>query len=445
MPWQLLADGAFSKHRPLEFIPDFQLGISLSELAKSLGGSRAELRRVTSDSFVWTTGQRLVPLRRMHESTVSVDAESLLRAERLAEKHVLAAQNDNGQFRYTLEPFTGERDAKSRNLARQAGTALALCELGRDGKASRRAIIKALRVFEKKERRKGDRSFLTLAKGAREARLASMALPLAALVVCRARVGNRFDALIARLSRGVLAMQRPDGSYFSHFDFDANEPRFLEQPLYAIGQVVLALGALEPIARQHPDAFPPVETLHDSVESTMRYVAHEYWQHPLSGFFYLEENWHCIAARALTEHHPNRDYENFCFDYIDFKSRLILEHGVAREFEGGFGFGNIVPPHNTGAAGFAEALSAALFIKAKRGEPLESERALLEKVLEFLLRQQWTEETCFACVDEDVIGSMSEHTHSPLSRIDYTQHLWSGIGQGRRALAIGTKGGKAGT
>jgi len=170
----------------------------------------------------------------------------------------------------------------------------------------------------------------------------------------------------------------------------------------------------------------------------MSYFAERYWSHPLAHFFYLEENWHCLAARAALGVHRSPSYEDFCLDYVRFKARLILrrETGIDADYDGGFGLGNLVPPHNTGAAGFAEALAAAIDVRRARGEPTADDEALLGRVLRFLLRQQWSQENCFACANRDVIGAMSEHTHSLLTRIDFAQHLWAGLGHGGRVLGL---------
>src|SRR5262249_21587930 len=160
-----------------------------------------------------------------------------------------------------------------------------------------------------------------------------------------------------------LALQRPDGGFAAALDLETGARLDGPDPLYASGQAVLALLLLE--ARQHTSAFaeyPAYDVVHDAAERAMSYFADHYWSHPLAHFFYLEENWHCLAARAALGVHRNPGYEDFCLDYVRFKSRLILrrETGIDADYDGGFGLGNVVPPHNTGAAGFAEALAAAI-------------------------------------------------------------------------------------
>jgi len=61
-----------------------------------------------------------------------------------------------------------------------------------------------------------------------------------------------------------------------------------------------------------------------AVERGMDYVAGEYWSHPLRNFFFIEENWHCLAARAALDHHRHAAYEQFCLDYTRFRSRFAL-------------------------------------------------------------------------------------------------------------------------
>ena len=61
--------------------------------------------------------------------------------------------------------------------------------------------------------------------------------------------------------------------------------------------------------------------------------------------------------------------------------------------------------------------------------------ALLEDVMGFLVRQQWTEETCLACAPGVLVaGAFSESSASPVIRIDYVQHAMAALGHGGRVL-----------
>jgi hypothetical protein len=310
-----------------------------------------------------------------------------------------------------------------------------MCELGQDPKISERVARRSLERMAEFEVRNGERSFLVRRREQGVARLGNNALPLAAYLSCRERVGESFDAVAARLGAGILALQRADGSFAPKFDLDREEALPGSAPLYTEGQAILALTLLEEWAGAH-DAEAHDE-IRDAVERAMLYVAREYWNHPLRDFFFIEENWHCLAARAALSHHRNSEYEQFCLDYTRFRTRFVLTpgEGVARDFAGGLGFGNVLAPQIVPSAGFAETLAAAIEIRAVRGSETRLERELLERVLDFLVDQQWTATSCFACPwPKRIVGGFSESPTSPRIRIDYTQHAWAAIGHGAPLL-----------
>jgi hypothetical protein len=252
------------------------------------------------------------------------------------------------------------------------------------------------------------------------------------------------------MGRLLLALQRPDGGF--HRAFDIEHARIIpgSVPLYADGQAVFALSLLEKhIAQAGVDGaerFPPLEQVRAAVERAMNYFATDYWDHPLRDFFFIEENWHCLAARASLGHHRNDGYERFCLDYAAFRSRFLLDEqsGVAEDFVGGFGFGNLLSPQIAPTAVFGETLAAAMTIRAARGLDVAADRRSLERALHFLVRQQWTDVSCFACArPHRIAGGFSESMASPSLRIDYTQHAWSAIGHGIPLLRLPAGGGSA--
>lgn len=448
MPWQLLAHGFFSTHRPLRFIPDLQFGASPRRLREALGASPEDnvggLVRVTTRSYVLDLSDdaasapaSLTPLVRMRRREVPLTQLELEQAEGAAETHILQAQQADGKFRYTLDPMTGAADTRGFNLARQAGTTLVLCELGRTTPEVQRGIELALASFGPFARERGPVVALSSDPQNPLARLGESALPLVSLLACASRVGLSVSPHIAGLSRFILQLQREDGGFAPALDFQTGTVQSGPEPLYAAGQAIMALVLLERRQQLHPtDHLPTYEVVHEAVERGMEYVATRYWSHPLRDFFFLEENWHCLAARAALGVHRHRGYEDFCTDYVRFKSRLILEkeQGADADFDGGFGFGNIIPPHNTGAAGLGEALAAAIALHRAQDQRDTTEELNLGRVMRFLLRQQWSRENCFACATPEVLGGMSEHTHSMLTRIDFVQHAWAALGHGRRVL-----------
>lgn len=442
LPWQLLFNGAFSTHRPLGFIPDLQFGVAPAALRQTLGAPAGDgvagLTRITTRSFALDLAApepAWVPLSRMRRRDVPVNEQSLARAELDAEGYVVKAQLPDGKFRYTLDPMTGEADTRGFNLARQAGTTLVLCELG--STETRAAVQRSLAAFEPFARASEPLQALTSDPANPVARLGETALPLVSMLACAQTDPLSLHPLVAGLSRFILRLQRPDGGFAPGLELATGEVLQGAEPLYAGGQAVLALVLLERRQQIHPTAsLPGHDEVHAALERAMQYVAERYWSHPLRDFFFLEENWHCLAARAALGVHRHAGYEKFCIDYVRFKSRLILssEDGVDADFDGGFGFGNLIPPHNTGAAGFGEALAAAIAVLEAADRPSMAEKRLLERVLAFLLRQQWSRENCFACATPLVVGGMSEHTHSAITRIDFAQHAWAALGHGRRVL-----------
>jgi hypothetical protein len=444
LPGQLLAQGFFSTYRPVPFIPDFQFGVDPARVRSLLGVGAGyglgDLQRIETRSYSLTLdeqGAHVTPLVRLRRRDVPVSHAELERASAAAQRHVLGALLPDGRFRYTLDPVTGAADADTFNLARQAGSVLALCELGSDTPEVRLAIEHSLAVFTTFERQAAGLVLLTGDPAATSARLGESALPLASLLSCASRQGSVLAAAVPGLARALLELQRPDGGFWPELDLATARPRPGPEPLYAAGQALLALVLLEQRQRDHFDpALPALEIVRAAVERAMSYVATRYWSHPFRSFFFLEENWHCIAARAALNVHPHAGYEDFCLRYVQFKARLILEReqGADPDFDGGFGFGNLVPPHNTGAAGTGEALAAALAVERAHGRSSPAERRVLQKVLGFLLRQQWSADNCFLCASPEVIGGMSEHTHSLLTRIDFAQHAWAALGHGGEIL-----------
>ncbi|NLE87343.1 MAG: hypothetical protein GX607_13195 [Myxococcales bacterium] len=431
-PWQLVALDLFTSEQPLPAVPDFRFGVAPEALARALDDRREEpWVAIETETYVLVDGEaeRLTRLRRSPRPLAAADIDRALRA---AERHIVEAQGGDGRFRYGLDPFTGKEDWASLNLPRQAGTTLVLCELGRS-KASRRAARRSLDLLARHERRLGEASALSLQRD--HAALGHTALPLVALLTCREEQQRRHDELIGRLAEFLLRLQREDGSFFPGYDLRAGHAAGEHEALYASGQAVLALVLLEQRLSSLEGA-PDAERVGRAIDRAMDFYAGEYWPRLLRDFFYVEENWHCLAARAALSSHRRPHYERFCLDYVAFKSRLILREGeVAPELVGGFGVTPLFEPHYTGTAGHGEALAAALAVQRARGEERTENLAVLEDLLGFLVRAQWDAASCFACSPRQrVLGGFSEHVASPIIRIDYVQHALAALGHGKREL-----------
>ncbi len=455
-PWQLVATEQLVAVRPFPFIPELRFGFDPAALRAALAGrveprpgtprTVAGLTRIVTAAAVALEDGRVTPLVRGRPPSPPLSAASVARAVRAAESYILAAQQPSGRFRYILDPHTGAVRYRGFATARQAGTTLALCEVGARAPDVDAAVARSLGFLASLERRVGEVGGLVYPANApaRVIHLGPTALSLAAFLACRDRIGPVHDEPIARMGRFLLRMMRPDGGFHPKMDATSGVPIPGPDPLYAGGQAVLALVGLERLARAAPHGpFPDAEVLSEAVDRAMAYFAEAYWPPFLRTFFFLEENWHCLAARAALSSHRNDAYERFCLDYVTFKRRLVLgpSDAVDPTLWGGYGFGNVVVPHNTGAAGFGEAVSAALAVARARGETRPDLEDGLRRVLSFLVARQWDAAACTICTRSvPVVGAFSEHLASPHVRIDYVQHAMAALGHGG-AMLFGRKAG----
>ena len=432
--WQLVGLNSFAAGSPLGFARMIKLGWSEPTVRDALGGGPGRLQRIGTASLVARTRGRVDRLRRQRlDAPGATDRASLQAAATAVERYVLASQEPSGRFRYLVEPHSGEGDSESWNLPRQAGTTLAICEHGDGSPATREAIRRSLDFMARHEQRVGDLSMLVAREGARRAKLGSSALPLIAFLACRDRVGPEHDRLIGGLGRFLMRLQRKEGSFRQRYILAKERPtRGGHARLFAEGQAVHALVLLEELATG--DSVPGLPThaaVRGRVDRAMDYFATEYWSHPISDLLYLEENWHCSAARAALAYHRHDGYERFCLDYASFRDRLLLDAdaGVDRSAIGAFGVSNVMPPSTAAGAGYAEGLAAAMAVKQARGEPLDADRERLRTAMSLLVRRQWRSADCVTCV-AGADGGFSESPAAPAIRIDFAQHAWAALGGG---------------
>lgn len=449
-PWQLVAIDAFNATKLNQVIPDLRFGSDAGALRRALGTFDGNehvdgLVRIVTKSFVVDPDGTAHPLRHLREPRQPLTTERLQGATLAAERYIASAQAEDGRFEYRLDPFTGQVAFSGFSLPRQAGTTLVVCELFSDRARAREVATAALAMLVSTARRHEDMQMLgyPIEKDIRSFGLGDTALASIALLACRDLVGDRFDADIDRMTRFLLAMQRDDGGFYPRFDRKAGAPEPGADPLYAVGQSLFALTLLEQLVAD-PDrptavAMPEHARVRDAVERAMNHITDGYWPEFAADFFYMEENWHCLAARASLGHHRNDAYERFCIEYVQYKARLILDENsdVDPDMRGGYGYGNVLIPHNTGSSGFGEASAAALALARARGESMPATEATLRVAIEFLVQQQWNERTCFACTGpHPIAGGFSEHMASPQIRIDYVQHALAAMGHGGRVLGL---------
>ncbi|MEQ9322199.1 MAG: hypothetical protein RIF41_23740, partial [Polyangiaceae bacterium] len=419
-PWQLVALSSFVEHAPLPGIGEARIGLSVARARQRLSYPTGPLTRIATHSWLVSPTSGSVAFGRDQWPEAEVTAKSVKAASFAAQQYIVLAQHRDGRFNYIVDPFTGALQMGNFSVARQAGTTLALCELGVDNGATRRVVKRSLDMLAALEHRVAgaddEATAMALLATNPEApaqveRVGPSALALAAILRCRPFVGDVHDDLAARLGRAMLALQRPDGSFHHHLDLERGVPVERMAGLYVDGQLVLAMVLLEALALEG-EAILPAERLREPLDRAMHFFATDYWDIFLKDFLYIEENWHCLAAAAAIAHHRHDAYERFCLDYVAMKSRTQLDDAsdVHPDFVGGYGLGNFVPPHNTGTAGLGEAMAAALKIATARGEPAPELRERLRAAMRFLLRVQWRPERCFACTKRRrIFGGFSEH------------------------------------
>jgi hypothetical protein len=441
-PWQLVALGVFTHFQPIPKVPDARFGSSLDEIGSVLAGDpAAPVLRFEAVSFA-ASAAGLTRLERLRSASQALAPQKVASAIAAAERYITGHQGEDGFFFYALDPYSSEPAAPDvGNIARQAGAALILCELG--SPAAVKSAVRALAALAGLSR--AGSGYRALSLKPERAQLGHSALPLTALLSCRRRVeaGPQFraesDPLIGDLGRFLLRLQRADGSFYNEVALPNGVPSGETESLFGAGQAVLALVLLEEVARAEPGRHFPAESLLDTaIRRAMDHYAERHWPRALRSLFFLEENWHCLAARAALRAHRHDGYERFCLDYVAFKTRFILDQEDVEEpaLVGGYGFGPMFPLHVTPAAGFAEALSAAIAVKRARAEATHADEAVLARVLRFVSSQQWDEPACSACATSGALGGFSESAAASSIRVDYVQHALAALGHGAPLLGF---------
>ncbi len=281
MPWQLIALDAFNTNAPLAGVPDFRFGVDLAILRRALGepeprGDRggAALRdglvRIETLSYAVDGEGALHLLSRLGEPSIPLTDATAQEAAAAAQRYILGAQRKDGMFRYIVDPFTGRASFDGFSIARQAGTTLALCELGvgaEDATATPelgKVVQRSLGLLAKLERRAGEGNsvgalFYPANSPGTIASLNPTALTLITFLTCRDGIHNAraHDALIGRLARMVLATQRDDGGFAPQLDLGARRARPRPDAALRGGQSVLALTLLRGARRPRAEPRAP--------------------------------------------------------------------------------------------------------------------------------------------------------------------------------------------
>jgi len=435
-PWQLFGLDTFTEATNVSAL-QAELGVTAAALWFRLGleGKGFEgLDALETQTFWLRSSGRLEPVRHLRTGPRPLEEREVRRSIQESITYVAQNQEHDGAFRYSVDPFSGAVSNQGFSVPRQAGTTLALCEAAWLDKAARAPAQKSLVMLTGLEQKNGDRGGIVHPKGAKKrAALGPTALTTISLLACRKVLGDRHDDSIVRMTNTLLAMQRPDGGFAPAWDPQTGAVMPGKDPLYAAGQAVFALVLLE------KTDLPKAPGLAEAIDRAMAYYAGPYWDIPLRDFFYLEENWHCLAAREALTSHRNDAYERFCVDYMTMKTRFIQrpESGIDPDLVGSYAFGHLFPPHHTATSGFGEALAAVIHVKRARGLSTTEDEETMRLVMSYLLRHQWRDDNCSMCSrNVRVAGAWSEHAASPLIRIDFVQHAMAALHHGGVAVGV---------
>jgi hypothetical protein len=437
LPWQLFGLDAFTEATAVAAL-SIEIGLTPEALRKRLGSDGAGfagLDAFRTRTYLLDEKGVVEPRTHLRGGARPLEPSALDGALRDATGYIVSSQVADGRFRYLLDPFAGRGTFDGFGVPRQAGTTLVLCEASAFDRKAAGAAKKSLAMLTGLEQKNGDRSGIVFPKGAkRRAAMGASALTTIALLGCRDTVGHDFDGAIERLVRGLMSLQRPDGGFRPEWDPATGQPVEGRDALYAGGQGVFAL-----VLYEQAKGLPPIEGIAEAIDRAMAYYAGPYWGVPLYDFFFLEENWHCMAAKAALTSHRNDAYERFCIDYMTMKARFIQGEGsgIDADQRGAYGFGHLFPPHHAATAGYGEALAALIAIKRARGVDTREDERLMAENLEYLLRHQWRDDNCQTCTRAlRVTGGFSENVASPAIRIDFVQHATSSMLHGGEVLGL---------
>ncbi len=438
VPHELVSRRMLSEHRPVPFIPEFEIGLDPSQARTLLCETAKEpadcdvrdLRRARTETWVHRTGETtgLYRGRPMVEHTITADdahAGAVAAAE-----YVRRSLRRDGRFVYQYSPQTGRREMEPYSIPRHAGTSWFLLEVydATGNESFLRAAERALDWLEARMTDCGD-GLRCIREGDRVA-LGPQALPLIAFAAHANATGSeRYQDTTRQLAETVLRMQRDDGDFDFALDPTTGQPVDVGRHLYAGGQGALGL-ALSGQALGDDDQL-------QAARSALDFMAGPYWDFFLSDLFFIEEHWTCLAADEVHRLFGDPSHARLCLAAAGFDRQLQHAQGqtVFPDYVGGIGFSPFFPPYSTTAAGRTEGTIAAYRISARQGDP---EPALLEGIEEavgFLLHNQYDKADVWAFHSQSTaIGGVPWNYYDPVIRIDTVQHTGSVLLHGAKLM-----------
>jgi hypothetical protein len=423
----------------LPFLDEVRLGVDMHWVRTHLALADDEpLERFRIESWI-ECGTKSCPIERGNTPLSEMDP---LASAKAAGAFIARASQPDGTFAYVYRPYTHTIAQPPYNLTRHAGTtySLAMLESLTPGAEIATATDRALSWMAHRVHRpcgtnprgacvvEGDASH-------RKANLGTNALFLVALTE---RLALRPDEALQSLAGDILAfiasMQKSSGDFFHNFD--ATAQRILEDDapqMFCSEEAALALVK----AGQH---FKETATL-QAAERALDYLTDAKYDYFLGRFTFGVDSWTCMAAEAAFSTGlaglKKGAYLDFCLGYADFLRRLQFQPGqsAASDFDGHFGFSNLLVPQAPAAAGFAEALGAVRSLARAHARSTPDLDRQTELALLALARDQIRADNNYLVLNPAFAeGGIRRSLVQSEIRIDFVQHALSAFVRAARTL-----------
>jgi hypothetical protein len=450
LPHELVAAKLLSAKRPSDAMPDFAMGVDLTKIGQTLAmragvpGPLAPtaLHRFRTDTFVEAPDHAAAPLAlyRGLPAAPALSAQVLRDAALRGGRYLVAHLAPNGRYVYEHDLWTGAATDATRlggnySMPRHAGTTYFLAELYRITKEPwlREPIERAFAHLAELLAQGGCGGTLpdgtafdcVLDRGEAVAQLGSTALAVVALAEYQRATGDtRYLPLAQKLAAWLLYMQRADGSFRHLYDARTRTPDDRAELLYYSGEAALALARMHAITGEARYAA--------AAERGLDWLV-DWYDFFMTGFFYGEEHWTCIAAEAIWPAARRDKYMTFCHGYGAFlraQQAEAGEHPDEDDYAGSYNLTPFVVPYNTPAGSRTEAMISAYLLGKHHGSPDPRIAGQIRAALQYALGQQIRPDSDFdvragALGQGD--GAMPGTPIDRNIRIDYVQHVCSAM------------------
>ena len=444
LPHELVGMKLLAAKKPSQALADFAMGVDLNKIRtliairanRQTGITSDVLFRFRTDTFVERpAGQRqLGPLQiyRGIPQAPKLTAASLRAAALEGGRYLVDHLAPNGRYIYEHDVGTGvQTDPKgpSYSMPRHAGTTYFLSELYRITKEEwlREPIERAFAHLAELMGNKKCASKLpdgteidcVMDRHDKIATLGSTALSVVALAEYQRATGDkRYLPTATKLAAFLLWMQRADGSFRHRYDPVKKQADDEAQDLYYSGEAALALARMHTVTGDVRYA--------KGAEAALDWLV-GWYDFFMSGFFYGEEHWTCIASEASFAFAKNPAYRDFCHGYGAFLRQQqpeVGEHPDEDDLAGAYNFTPFLMPSNTPAGSRTEAMISAYLLGRHHDTPDPEVHTQIRAALQYVLGQQLRPDNDFNVVGTAYGGIPG----SPIDRnvrIDFVQHVCS--------------------